>query len=188
MGGVAVEGAVAVVALEGDLPRRGREGGGSLFAAAVVVRGGEFCGAGVEADARDEEAMGVEAVAVFGTPDVDERGGEVAGGGVGDGKDGGLEVVVFEDVVLEEGHGLFREAGEWEAFDVAVVDAFGGESRDVGCEVRVREVHKGDADAVVEGEAGFGEDGGPRAGANVGKDGKCVDVGGGEGGCYGRDC
>lgn len=188
MGGVTVEGLVAIVAFEGDLLRRGRESGCSC---AVVVSGGgsgEFCGADVEADAGDEEAVGVEEGAVLGAPEVDERGGEVARGGVGDGEDGGLEVVVFEDVGLEEGNGLGGEAGEGEAFDVAVVDAFVGEGGDVGGEVGVGEIQEGDADAVVEREVCFGKDGGPRTGADVGEDGEGVGVGGGEGKCYGGDC
>lgn len=54
MGGIAVEGLRTIVAFEGDLFGWGREGGVSI---SVAIRGGgEFGRAGVEADARDEEA------------------------------------------------------------------------------------------------------------------------------------
>lgn len=69
-----------------------------------------------------------------------------------------------------------------------MVDAFGCEGGYVFCEVSVGEVSEGDADAVVEGEVGLREQGGPRAGADVGEDSEGVGVGGRDGGGYRGDC
>lgn len=191
MGGVAIEGLLAVAAFEGDLSGgccKSRHCRNVAIGGSGGGVGGEFGGADVEADARDEEAVGVEERAVFGAPKVDERGREVARGGVGDGEDGGLEVVVFEDVGLKERDSLGGEAGQGEAFDVAVVGTFIGEGGDVGGEVGVGEVQEGNADAVVEGKVCLGKDGRPGAGADVGDDGEGVGIGGGKRSCYGGDC
>lgn len=125
---VAVECLFAMPASEADLPRRGFEfwlllwgcvsvvvvvavvavGVGVGGGVGVVGEGGgggggsgEGGGAGVEADAVEKEAVSVETVAVFRAPGVHERAREVAGGSMREGEDGGLEVVVFEDVSLE---------------------------------------------------------------------------------------
>ncbi len=145
---VAVHRLFAVAAFQRDLAGRRREAGFAVAAAGD----GEFGCAGVEADAMEEEAVGVESCSVLGAPGVDEGGGEVARAGVGDGEDGGLEVVVFEDVVLEEGDGFGREASEDDAFDVAVLGAFVGGGGNVGGQLVIGEVHEGDADAEFEGK------------------------------------
>lgn len=72
----------------------------------AVGRRGEFRGLDVEVDPLEEEAVGVELGSVAFTPVVDEGGGEVARGGVGEGEDGGLHIPEFLDVGLEEGYGL----------------------------------------------------------------------------------
>lgn len=111
---VAVEGLVAVVATEGDLAGWWGEIG------ALAGQGGEFGGADVEVDALEEEAIGVEGGAVGFAPCVEDGGEEVAGGGVGEGEDGGLQVVGFLEVGLEEGNGLVAETRKDDSFNVAL--------------------------------------------------------------------
>lgn len=75
-------------------------------------------------DAFEEELVGVEGGAVCFVPGGDERGGEVAGRDVGQGQDGGLQVVGFLHVGLEEGDAFFRETCQNDAFYIPLSDAF----------------------------------------------------------------
>lgn len=99
---VTIEGLIAVITAEGDLAR-GRGQSGSM-----AGRGGQLGGGDVELDAGEEEAGGVEGGAVGFAPEVEERGGEIAWGGVAEGEDGGLGIPEFAHVGLEERDGFFR--------------------------------------------------------------------------------
>lgn len=94
--------------------------------------------------------MDVELAAVFLAPEGDERGLEVAGAGVRDGEDGGLEVVRFGDVGLQQGNRLSGETCQGDALDVPVADAPVSGARDVGRQVDIGEVHDRDGEAVAQ--------------------------------------
>lgn len=98
------------------------------------------------------------------------RGGEVARRGVGEGENGGLEVAEFSNVGLEEGDGLFGQAGEDDALDVALLDAFCRCRADIFGEFLIVEVHQGDADTIAEREGSLRQDVMPVSMADQGQD------------------
>ena len=66
-----------------------------------------------------------------------------------------MQVAEFSNVCLEQGKGLFGQAGKDDAIDVALLDAFSGGQVDVLCEFLIVEVHQGDANTIAERERGL---------------------------------
>lgn len=139
------KGPFAVGAAEGDLARWGCKGDAAGGGA------GEFGGLDVEADAGVGHVPGLDGVSVGFFPVLVTRVGDVAGAGEGHCQGGGLDVVGFVDVVLEEVHGLFGQTGQDDPFEVTVSYGSGRCSVQILCECVVREMHQCDADSIADG-------------------------------------
>lgn len=150
--GVAVQRLVAVVAAEGHLAR-GR--GQKRFLA--MGGDGELGRLDVEVDARQKESGGVENGPVGLTPVIDERVGEVAGRGVGEGEQRGLQVGEFAGILFEEGDRLLRQAGENDAFNGPVLNAVRRRRGDVFAQFFVIQIHQRHSDPVAKRKRRLGQ-------------------------------
>lgn len=142
-GFAACERSFAVGAPEGDLAGWGGDGdaagGGS----------GQFGGLHVEADAGVVHVPGLDGVAVRFFPVLVTRVGHVARAGEGHCEGGGLDVVGFVDVVLEEIYGLFGQTGQYDPFQIASSYGSGRGGVQILCECAVRQMHQCNSDSIA---------------------------------------